>query len=514
MSGITERSEFLKTIDFFAKFSRTELSEVAALCKETTYKQGEAIIRQSEEQRCICIVVSGHVKIVAQTIMSDNKVGQILLAEKGAGDYFGEVSFVTGEAASASVLALENSVILKLYRESFDVLATKNPLLSFKFIAQFVKFLTYRLGNIPQSMQNFILWKYTPAEEALNDASSASIDILSTIPLFRDFTSQEMSKIKLITQVKNYFTGDFVLNAGEPVTFLAIVQRGKFKIITRDFEDQFKDIGEKGPGEMFGLLHFFAGMPLGETIRANSNGAIYMLPEEDFGNILLTDPSIAFKLTRNLVNELSKIMSGIPPVYKNFVLWGFNPFENQETSEVTLHGGTPVFMKFIAVLVVLAGLLGGYLFSTGPYFKKNVEDMVLSRETRNAKTLQQKQDLMIQRAALQAFSALLTGAGCLLIVLTTNWIFFSSVAKLHISNDRCCQNCKFLFWKAPGNFSCHKLETSRKVKDAKTAAELIPGSTMENPTPCPFFEFIKIHMLVSPKSKKPQNGGSPELKQS
>lgn len=508
MQGVTERSNFLKTVAFFSKFSQSDLNEIAALCKESRYSSGETVLRQAEVSREICIVLQGRVNIVAQVITPDQKISQVQLAQKAAGDSFGEISFVTGEESTASAIAMEESTILRLSRDAFDAAAASNPLLSFKFIAQFVKFLSYRLGNIPQTMQDFILWKYTPEAEGSADASSANLDILSSMHLFKDFTPEEMNRIKSVVKVKNYFTGDFVLNAGEPVSFLGIVQRGKFKIIKRDFEDQFKDVGEKGPGEMFGLLHFFAGLPLGETIRANSNGSLFLLPEEDFGNLLLSNPGIAFKLTRNLVTELSRIMSAIPALYKNFVLWGFNPYEDRETCEVTVRGGTPGYMKFIAVIAILAGLLGGYLFSREDYFRKNVEVKLLSKETRNAKTVQQKQDLMIQRAALQALSSIAAGSASLLIILFFNWAFIATPATLGISNDRCCQNCKYLFWKAPGNFGCHKLETARKVKDAKTAQSLIPGPSMEEPTPCPFFEFMKIHMLTKPQENPPTASGA------
>lgn len=501
--GVTEKAEFLKNVTFFRKLSVSELNDIAAVAKETTYHEGDTVIQQGKQRSTLYIVTRGTVSIKTQYPSADGSINEAVLASKGPKEYFGEISFITDRPTTATASASEVSNVLKLDKTDFDRVIMGNPIIGFKFIAEFVKSISYRIGNIPKAMQEYILWKHSPFKEDSSMASSSDLDAISSLPLFKGFSGEEISRIKSITQVKNCFNGDIICKAGEQLAFLPIVKRGAFKVIKRDFEDQFHEVAEKLPGETFGVFHVFAGMPLEETVRAKMEGAIYFIPEEDLGKILLSEPKIGFKIIRNLIEHLSTVMDNIPQVYKNFVLWGFNTFEKVEKAEIKFSGGTPAIMKFLAIFFLIAGFIGGYFFTTTDTYTSSVEKRFIA-EMDKAKlklSTDAKENLAIQKQGLKILTTIVAGCALFFVIFMFNSLAFSSEQGLNISPNRCCENCKFFNWQLPGKFSCHKLDSARKLKDAKTAEQLLPGETMSSPTLCPMFDYVTILMLKRPTTQ-------------
>ena len=85
----------LRRLALFADLPTAELRVIAARCDEASFGPGEWIIRQGDEQSAVYLIVDGEVVVVI-----DDEDRRVL----SKGSFFGEVSVLLGEPATASVL--------------------------------------------------------------------------------------------------------------------------------------------------------------------------------------------------------------------------------------------------------------------------------------------------------------------------------------------------------------------------------------------------------------------------
>ena len=96
--------DLLKRIERFQAFSDSDLKSFLEVGKLKEYEAGETIIKKGETDHWIYFLVSGEVKIV-----KGEKTFAIL---KNSGDLFGEMGVIDGSPRSASVWALNKTMVL------------------------------------------------------------------------------------------------------------------------------------------------------------------------------------------------------------------------------------------------------------------------------------------------------------------------------------------------------------------------------------------------------------------
>jgi CRP/FNR family transcriptional regulator, cyclic AMP receptor protein len=119
MNKITlkEKVEILKKVDLFKEFTDYVLSGIADVMEEINLKAGERIITQGEEGNCMFILVEGKAKV---------HENDIKIAEVEALSILGEMALLTSEPRIANVTLVEDSHLLTLNREAFEVISEDN----------------------------------------------------------------------------------------------------------------------------------------------------------------------------------------------------------------------------------------------------------------------------------------------------------------------------------------------------------------------------------------------------
>ena len=118
---LSEREQLLAAVDLFAPLSAAERAAIAGRMKLGEYGGGEAIVREKEPGQSMFIVKSGRVRVVIDD-------GQREIAALERGQYFGEMSLLTGDPRRASVIADGDAAVLEIDADSFRQLADVNPL--------------------------------------------------------------------------------------------------------------------------------------------------------------------------------------------------------------------------------------------------------------------------------------------------------------------------------------------------------------------------------------------------
>ena len=107
--------EVLKTVPIFSDLSESDLKSVVNKMVSQSYKKGQVILEEDSTcDRCY-FLTRGRVKITR--VSSDER--EVILALLGPGDFFGEMSLLSGEVRSANVVTLEKTKALTLNTVDF-----------------------------------------------------------------------------------------------------------------------------------------------------------------------------------------------------------------------------------------------------------------------------------------------------------------------------------------------------------------------------------------------------------
>jgi len=115
-----EAARVLASVDLFASMPPEVRLEIAAAAGAPVYGDGEAIVRQGDPGQSMFVIVSGSVSIVLEPARQE-------VARTPAGGYFGEMSLLTGEPRTATVLAIGDVKTLEIDADLFRRLAAAHP---------------------------------------------------------------------------------------------------------------------------------------------------------------------------------------------------------------------------------------------------------------------------------------------------------------------------------------------------------------------------------------------------
>ncbi len=102
--------------------------ERAALVKEMDLEQhgeGDVIITEGDPGSAMYVIAHGEVKVYTRG--AGGRGGSVYLAKLGEGDFFGEVSVLTGKPRTATITASKPTELLRLDKEKLDNALAKHP---------------------------------------------------------------------------------------------------------------------------------------------------------------------------------------------------------------------------------------------------------------------------------------------------------------------------------------------------------------------------------------------------
>lgn len=107
----------------FEELNAEERDAVVQEMTLETYNEGDLIISEGETGTSLYIVASGEVNVYTQNPKGQN----VFLAKLGEGDFFGEVSVLTGKPRTATITAVTRTELLRLDKDKLDAVVQKHP---------------------------------------------------------------------------------------------------------------------------------------------------------------------------------------------------------------------------------------------------------------------------------------------------------------------------------------------------------------------------------------------------
>ena len=127
-----ERVAVLQHVQLFSEVPGHMLVAVARLLEEESYEAGATIIERDTVEDWLYVVAEGRVRI---------HTSERTLGEAGKGDVVGEFAVLAAAPRSASVTAIEPSLLLRLRRGPFEELLDDRPEIARGVITTLVRLL-------------------------------------------------------------------------------------------------------------------------------------------------------------------------------------------------------------------------------------------------------------------------------------------------------------------------------------------------------------------------------------
>jgi cAMP-dependent protein kinase regulator len=110
-------------LPLFARFSQDEFNAFTKVMNVHPLPGGESIVKQNDTGKSVYIIAGGSVKVYT-TMLSGERVD---LAVLRPGDFFGEISFLTGKPRTATVETAEDSIVLEVTEDKLREITNQMP---------------------------------------------------------------------------------------------------------------------------------------------------------------------------------------------------------------------------------------------------------------------------------------------------------------------------------------------------------------------------------------------------
>ena len=116
--------DLLKQTPLFSEMNKADLEELIPSTRVETSHPGRVILREGRVGTAFFLIVSGSVEVIRALGKPDEKV----VAELGAGDFFGEIAIMKHSPRVASVRALTETQCLMIQRLHIDSYIERFPI--------------------------------------------------------------------------------------------------------------------------------------------------------------------------------------------------------------------------------------------------------------------------------------------------------------------------------------------------------------------------------------------------
>lgn len=144
-------TDFLRNVSLFANLPEDELTNISKQIEVKEYVRDAFICKEGEAADSMYIIKSG----IVQIFCDDGTGGRKILTHLKLGEYFGEMALLTDEPRTASSVALAETELIKLTKESFHKLLRTSPGVSLSIIRTLCARLSKtNLGSAQTKMHN------------------------------------------------------------------------------------------------------------------------------------------------------------------------------------------------------------------------------------------------------------------------------------------------------------------------------------------------------------------------
>ncbi|MCC7485422.1 MAG: cyclic nucleotide-binding domain-containing protein [Burkholderiales bacterium] len=138
--------------NFFAEFSREDISVLAGYMDVFRAQPGEIIIREGDGGDYMLLIVEGYVDILKKGLRHEEQH----MTTVGPGMTLGEMSMIDGEPRFATCVATEPTLFAVLRRDDMAKIILDHPALGSKILVKLVSMLSARLRQTSARLLQYL----------------------------------------------------------------------------------------------------------------------------------------------------------------------------------------------------------------------------------------------------------------------------------------------------------------------------------------------------------------------
>ena len=144
--GLVGRSQF------FAEFSREDISILSGYMDVYRAQPGETIIREDDPGDFMLLIIDGGIDITKRAMRGEQR----LMTRVGPGMTLGEMSMIDGEPRFATCVAVEATTFAVLTRDGMAEIILDQPSLGAKILVKLVTMLSMRLRQTSDKLLKYM----------------------------------------------------------------------------------------------------------------------------------------------------------------------------------------------------------------------------------------------------------------------------------------------------------------------------------------------------------------------
>lgn len=246
----------LKKVQFLKNLGEDARREILKHAIKMKFNPGDIIVQEEEEGDSLFIILKGTVYIYKK----DKEGHDILVDKLKSGDFFGEISFLTGKPRTATAVAGEECELLEISSTLLEELEEKFP-------------------EINEVLIDFYKIRVLDS-------------LLALSPLFSSLSPNERKFVLAHFALKLYKEKQIIAREGEPGNSFFVIKDGVVGIYTTTPKGEKIKLAELKSGDFFGEVSVITGKPRTATAIALTKVRVLEMTKEDFYKVCKVLPSV------------------------------------------------------------------------------------------------------------------------------------------------------------------------------------------------------------------------------
>lgn len=224
---------------------------------------GEVVVKEGDPGRSMFVVLEGRVAVARQGAESHEPV---VVGELGTGEFFGELALLTGAPRTASVVAVEDAVVLEL----------------------------------SQVGSREVLTDYGVEGEKLERAARERFmaDAMRSNPLLATLSPELRTQLGAAFVPATAPAGETLLTRGKPGDALYLLLRGECEVFHTHEDGRQSHLATLKEGALFGEISLLRSRLATATVRTLTPCTLLKLEREAFEKSILVQPNLRGALVR------------------------------------------------------------------------------------------------------------------------------------------------------------------------------------------------------------------------
>lgn len=129
---------------------------------------------------------------------------------------------------------------------------------------------------------------------------------IKTVPIFKNLNASELDEVVMISSHKKLEKGNFIYQAGDNLSSLYVIHKGKIKITRYSEDGKEQVIRILSHGDFLGELALFNDAEVSTNAQALEECVVCLVDNDKLRNLMIKSPTLSFKMMNELSNRLEK----------------------------------------------------------------------------------------------------------------------------------------------------------------------------------------------------------------